>query len=415
MKSRFKYRIYPTENQKVSLAKLFGCTRTVWNDALAFCLQSYEKGEKFCGETTLQKRFITEPKKTEERQWLSEVSNIPLQQSIRDLGQAYQNFFKSCQGKRKGKKIRPPKFKKRKSRQSARFTRGGFKVLAGSVYLAKIGKLKVVWSRPLPSTPSSVTVIKDTADRYFLSFVVEIEPIKLPDNGKSIGIDLGIISFATFNTGEKIEAPKPLKKKLKKLRSAQRKLSRKVKCSKRRERARKKVAKIHTKIADIRNDFLHKLSTRVIRENQTIALEDLNVGGLIKNRKLSRAISDLGWRTFRTMLEAKAAMYGRDLRIIDRWEPTSQRCPCCGEKGGKKDLSVRVWTCLFCSAQLDRDRAAAQNILKAAGGHSEAQNGRGEKVRLSNKKAHLDEASTRPEFVQLALFEQMGITGVSAW
>ncbi|MGB3208164.1 MAG: transposase [Crinalium sp.] len=181
--------------------------------------------------------------------------------------------FKSCKGERKGKKVRPPRFKKRKSKQSARFTDNGFKVNQQSVCLPKIGDLKIVWSRKLPSKPSSVTVIKDAADRYFLSFVVEIIPERLPDNGKSIGIDLGLIDFATFSNGEKIKAPKPLKKRLKKLRSLQRKLSKKVKGSKRREVARKKVAKLHAKISDTRTDFLHKLSTKVIRENQTIALK----------------------------------------------------------------------------------------------------------------------------------------------
>ncbi|MEW5861582.1 MAG: RNA-guided endonuclease TnpB family protein [Cyanobacteriota bacterium] len=404
MKARFKYRIYPTDPQKNALAQLFGCVRTVWNDALAFCIESYKKGEKYCGEIELQKRFITQAKKTEAREWLADVSNITLQQSIRDLGQAYSNFFKSCKGERKGKKIRPPRFKKRKSAQSAKFRIGGFKVHQHNVYLAKIGKLKITWSRPLPSEPSSVTVIKDAADRYFLSFVVEINPEKLPDNGKAIGIDLGITNFATFSNGEKIKAPKPLKKCLKKLRSLQRRLSKKVKGSKRRELARKKVARLHAKISDIRTDFLHQLSTRAIRENQTLALEDLNVSGMVKNRKLSRAISDLGWRSFRTMLEAKSKIYGRDLRIIDRWEPTSQKCSCCGEKGGKKELSVREWTCLFCNTKHERDVNASRNILRVAGGQHETKNGRLRRRKTGVKSAVAVDASTTFKPVQLSLF-----------
>ncbi len=168
---------------------------------------------------------------------------------------------------------------------------------------------------------------------------VEIQPETLPDNGQSVGIDLGIATFATLSTGEKINAPKPLKKRLKRLKKAQRNLSRKQKGSKRREKARKRVAKIHAKIKDTRTDFLHKLSTRVVRENQTIVLEDLNTSGMVKNRKLSRAISDLGWRFFRDMLSAKSDKYGRNFRIISRWEPTSQRCSCCGNIGGKKALN----------------------------------------------------------------------------
>ena len=233
--------------------------------------------------------------------------------------------------------------------------------------MAKIGLIEVVWSRDLPSEASSVTVVKDATDRYYASFVVEVEPVLLPDNGQSIGIDLGIIDFATFDTGEKIKSPKPLKRRLKKLRRAQRKHARTTKGSQRRERARKRVAKIHAKISDVRKDFLHKLSTRIIRENQTVVLEDLAVSNMVKNRKLSRAISDLGWRSFRTMLEAKSAMYGRDFRVISRWEPTSQRCSCCGEIGGKKELAVREWECLFCGAIHDRDVNAAVNI-KVAGG-----------------------------------------------
>jgi putative transposase len=236
-----------------------------------------------------------------------------------------------------------------------------------------------------------------------LSFVVEINPEKLPDNGQSVGVDLGITDFAILSTGEKIKSPKPLKKRLHRLRRLQKDLSRKQKGSNRREIAKKRVARLHAKIKDTRTDFLHKLSTKIIRENQTIVLEDLNVSGLVKNRKLSRAISDLGWRSFRTMLEAKSLMYGRDLRIISRWEPTSQRCSCCGEIGGKKALNVREWTCLFCGAEHDRDVNASRNIL-VAGGQSETLNGRGEKVRLSRKKAHLVEASTTPKYKQLSLF-----------
>jgi putative transposase len=303
MKSRYRYRIYPTDQQKWHLAKLFGCCRVVWNDALAHCQQEYREGNKKPDSKLLSSR-LTNLKKTEEKVWLGEVSAVPLQQSLRDLEQAYSNFFKSCKDERKGKKVKPPRFKKRKSKQSAKFTNNSFKVNQHNVYLAKIGKLKIIWSRELPSEPSSVTVIKDSADRYFLSFVCEINPIPLPPNDNSIGIDLGIIDFATLSNGEKIKSPKPLKSNLKRLRKLQRNLSRKQKGSKRREVARVKLAKLHAKISDIRTDFLHKLSTKLIRENQTIALEDLNVSGMVKNRKLSRAISDLGWRSFRTMLIA---------------------------------------------------------------------------------------------------------------
>lgn len=403
MKQRYQYRIYPTTIQVQLLAKLFGCTRVVWNDAVALCKEKYRNEGKKPSNGELQKQLITQAKKTEERKWLAEVSNKPLQQSLNDLNQAYQNFFQSCKGERKGTPIRPPKFKKKHSKQSARFTRGGFKLHQHNVYLAKIGKVKIIWSRDLPGDPSSVTVIKDSSDRYFLSFVVETIPDKLPDNGKSVGIDLGIETFATLSNGKKVKAPKPLKKKLRRLRKCQRNLARKQKGSNRRYKARKRVAKVHAKIKDSRNDFLHKLSTDIIRENQTIVLEDLNVSGMMKNRKLSRAISDLGWYTFRTMLEAKSQMYGRDFRVIDRWTPTSQTCSTCGFNGGKKDLSIRAWKCINCGAEHDRDVNAAVNI-KVAGGQSETKNGRGGSRKTPESGAGAGETSTTPKIVQLSLF-----------
>ncbi len=219
MKARFKYRIYPTRQQKYRLAKLFGCVRVVWNDSLACCQEKYTSGEKKLDLSELQKLFITQAKNTEDREWLSEVSVVPLQQSLNDLNQAYQNFFTSSKGKRKGRPVKPPKFKTRRSKQSARFTLRGFKVYQEKVYLAKIGKFKVAWSRPLPNPPSSVTVIKDSATRYFLSFVVEIQPETLPKTDNSVGIDLGIKTFATLSNGsncQKIDAPKPLNKRINK-------------------------------------------------------------------------------------------------------------------------------------------------------------------------------------------------------
>lgn len=363
MKVRYKYRIYPNDVQKVKLNQLFGCCRYVWNQTLAHCNKLYAQKEKKPSNGDLQKLFITKAHET--TLWLKEVASTPLQQSLNDLDTAYKNFFESLSGKRKGPKLKAPKFQSRKSRQSARFMSNNFKVGQHKIKLTKVGKVKIVWSRELPSKPSSATVIKDASGRYFVSFVVETNADFLEPNGQSIGIDLGITTFATLSNGEKIEAPKPLKKNLKKLKRFQRSLSRCQKGSNRREKARLKVAKIHAKIKDIREDFLHKLSTRLIRENQTIILEDLNVSGMIKNRKLSRAISDLGWRSFRTMVEYKSSKYGREFQVINRWEPTSQKCSHCGFNGGKKELSVREWICLNCGTFHDRDVNAALNILSA--------------------------------------------------
>ena len=364
MKARYQYRFYPSSQQQQSLAQLFGCCRVVWNDALALC----KKSEKLPSNNDLQKLFLTQAKKTLEREWLSDVSSVPLQQSVADLGVAYKNFFDSLKGKRKGKQLGSPKFKKRANQQSARFTVSGFSIKGEEVYLAKIGNIKPVWSRELPSAPSSVTVIKDCANRYFLSFVVEIKTVNIEAKNPSIGIDLGIKTFAFMSNGEKAESPfyKELDQKVRKL---QKKLARQQKDSNRRRKTRIQIAKLHNQIADTRKNFLHKLSTKVVSENQAIILEDLNVSGMMKNRKLSRAISQQGWAEFRTLCEAKCEKFGRDFVVIGRWEPTSQVCSECDFKWGKLDLKVRTIKCLSCGTEHDRDENAAKNINKAGMGN----------------------------------------------
>ena len=365
MKARYKYRIYPTDQQKQSLAQLFGCVRVVWNDALALGKQSEKKPKS----TELQKIVITGAKQTEERTWLEEVSCVPLQQSVTDLETAFKNFFDSYKGKRKGQKVRYPRFKKKTSRQSARFTLRGFSLKKnGGVYLAKIGIVKPIWSRELPSAPSSVTVIKDCADRYFLSFVVEVEPVQSEALHPSIGIDLGIKTFAVMSNGAKAESPN-YKKLDRKVRKLQRKLARQPHDSKRRNITRIKIAKLHNRISDVRKDFIHKLSTKIVNENQVIVWEDLNVSGMVKNRKLARVISLQGWREFRTLCEAKSEKLGREFKVISRWEPTSQVCLDCGFKWGKIDLSIRSVLCLNCGTEQDRDENAARNIAQVGMGN----------------------------------------------
>lgn len=365
MKARYKYRFYPTDQQKQSLAQLFGCVRVVWNDALALCKQS----EKKPSSAELQKIVITQAKQTTERAWLEDVSCVPLQQSVIDLETAFKNFFDSCKGKRKERKVGYPKFKKRTCRQSARLTRRGFSMKEnGGVYLAKIGIVNPIWSRELPSDPSSVTIVKDCANRYFLSFVVEVEPISIDAKNPSIGIDLGIKTFAVMSNGEKAKSPS-YKKLDRKVRKLQKKLARQQKDSKRRNKTRIQIAKTHNQIADLRKEFLHKLSTKVVSENQTIILEDLNVSGMVKNRKLARVISQQGWYEFRSLCEAKSDKFGREFRVISRWEPTSQVCSDCGFKWGKLDLSIRSVLCLNCGIEQDRDENAARNINKVGIGH----------------------------------------------
>lgn len=363
MKARYRYRIYPSDQQRQSLAQLFGCVRVVWNDALAFCKQS----ERLPGFNKLS-AILTATKKTEDRIWLADVSAVPLQQSLRNLDIAYRNFFNSRNGKRKGGKMGIPRFKKKTNQQSAEFTSSGFSIKDGLVYLAKVGNLQPIWSRELPSEPSSVTIIKDCGERYFLSFVVEVKPNQFDAKNQSIGIDLGIKTFAYMSNGDKAESPsyKTLDRKIRQL---QRKLARQPKDSKRRNKTRVRIAKLHSRITDTRKDFLHKLSTKVVSENQTIVLEDLNVSGMVKNRKLARAISLQGWREFRTLCEAKSEKFGREFRVISRWEPTSQICSSCGFKWGKIDLSIRSVLCLNCGTSHDRDENAAKNINKVGMGH----------------------------------------------
>jgi len=399
MKSRYQFRIYPTPGQRQSLARLFGCVRVVWNDAVALCKQS----EKLPKNSELQKICITQAKKTEQREWLGQVSAIPLQQSVADLGVAFKNFFQSRSGKRKGKKVNPPRFKQKTNRQAARFTKGGFKVKAAKVYLAKIGEIKTKWSRPLPSEPSSVTVIKDCAGRYFLSFVVEVEPDIRPAKSPSIGIDLGLKTFACCSNGEKIDSP-DYSRLYRKLKREGRRLAKRQKGSKRRERMRVKVAKLNARIRAKRKDFLHKLSTKVADENQVIALEDLNVGGMLKNRKLSRAISQAGWYEFRSLCEGKADKHNRNFRVINRWEPTSQVCSECGYRWGKIDLSIRTIVCVNCGVEHDRDDNASVNIERVGVGHTHDYKRTGSACKTSVE-AVCDEPSTQREYIQLKLFD----------
>lgn len=245
-----------------------------------------------------------------------------------------------------------------------------------------------------------MTIIKDTAGRYFASFVVEVVPESLPKTDKSVGIDLGLTHFAILSNGEKIDNPRLHKKLLGRIKRANRKLSKCQKGSKRRQRVQFKLAKLHSKIKDSREDFLHKLTTRLVRENQALAMEDLAVGNMVKNRKLSRAISDAGWYKFREILSAKCDKYERQLIVIDRWEATSQKCSNCGLGSGKKELNVREWTCLNCGRHHDRDICAANNI-KVAGGLSETLNGRGRKCQTSVEAVSVEPSTT---YEQLTLF-----------
>ncbi|GAA1011826.1 transposase [Acrocarpospora pleiomorpha] len=366
MRLRYNYRLYPDASQSQALARLFGCVRVVWNDALAMRKAARKAGLPWIGGGDLQKICVTAAKRTPEREWLGAVSPVPLQQSLRDLDVAYRNFFDSVSGKRKGRRMGLPVFKSRRDRrQSARFTRTAFRLPGdGSLYLAKIGSIEVRWSRELPAVPSSVTVIVDAAGRYFASFVIEVDDAGqvLPEAEAEIGIDLGLTHYAVLSDGTKIANPRWLRRREKRLARLQRALSRKQKGSKNREKARIAVARQHAKVADARRDFLHQTSTAIIRENQTVVIEDLAVRGLARGR-LAKSVNDASWGAFRTLLGGKAARYGRAVITVGRWFPSSQLCPCCGWRNGTVPLGVRAWDCPSCGEHHDRDIAAALNIL----------------------------------------------------
>ncbi len=372
MQLRYAFRLYPTPGQRIALARAFGCARVVYNDAIAVRERARAAGEAFPTAAVLSRTLVTEAKKTRERHWLGEVSAVVLQQALRDAESAYRNFFASLKGERRGPTSGAPRFKSRKDRrQAVRFTANArWKITeAGRLSLPKIGEVRVRWSRPLPSVPSSVTVVKDAAGRYFASFVIDTDPAadaaRMPDTDQAVGIDLGLTHFAVLSDGTKIDSPRFLRRAEKKLKRAQRELSRKQKGSRNREKARLKVARAHARVADARREFHHQLSTQLIRENQTVAVEDLAVGGLARTR-LAKSVHDAGWSQFVGMLVYKAARYGRTLVKVGRFEPTSQVCSACGHPGGPKPLQVREWTCPACGTVHDRDHNAAKNI-KAAG------------------------------------------------
>lgn len=377
---RYNYRIYPTAGQRHELAKAFGCARVVFNDSLRFRQDSYAAGIKI-GDTDVQKRVVTAAKATPDRAWLAEVSSVVLVQACQDARMAYRNWFDSMSGKRKGRKVGAPRFRSRKdNRQSIRLTRNGFSIRPNrKLYAAKVGELKVAWSRELPSEPSSVTIIKDAAGRYFASFVVQLDDAPLPPVDSEVGIDLGLTTFAVLSTGQTITSPKFFRRAERKLRKAQQSLSRKDKRSKNRAKARIRVAKAHAKVRDSRLDWAHKHSTQIIRENQAVYVEDLCVNGLARTR-LAKSVHDAGWAQFTRMLEEKANRFGRTFARVDRFFPSSQLCSECGAVDGKKALSVREWTCR-CGAIHDRDLNAAKNILAA--GRAESLNACGGPVSLS--------------------------------
>ncbi|MFI7031790.1 RNA-guided endonuclease InsQ/TnpB family protein [Microbispora rosea] len=363
MRTAYKVRIYPTPEQAAVLNRTFGCVRLVWNTILAWRQARY-RAEGATTSYVQTDRYLTEPKRDGGHNFLYEVSSVPLQQALRHQHTAFVNFFAG--------RARHPRFKSRHGRQSATYTRSAFRWRDGRLHLAKMdGPLEFVWSwpevAPAMIDPTTVTVSRDPSGRWYASLAVEADadPEPLPCTGSQAGIDLGVTDFVVLSTGEKIPNPRHLGCKARNLARYQRRMARKQRGSANQAKAKAKVARAHTKVRDARADFLHRISTRLVRDHDLIVIEDLNVKGMVRNHSLARAISDCGWGEFRRQLEYKTAKYGRTLVVIDRWYPSSKTCSACGHLLAQLSLSTRTWQCPSCGTRHDRDVNAAKNILAA--------------------------------------------------
>ena len=351
----YKFRFYPTESQEVLLRKTLGCCRVVYNHFLDYRTKEWHQNKNSVGYNQTS-ALLTELKKTPEYEWLNEVSCVPLQQSLQHLQTGFKNFFQ--------KKSKYPRFKKKKNRNSCELTKSAFKYKEGKIYIAKSKEpLNIRWSRQIPSYPSTITITLEPSGRWMISMLCEEEIKQLEPTDNVIGLDLGIDCFFATSNGDKITNPKWLRKVQKRLKILNQRLSKKQKGSKNREKARVKVAKLHQKIVDTRLDYHHKISTQLVRENQTIVVEDLNVSGMLKNHKLARAIAEISWSQFVSLLQYKCDWYGRTLLKVDRFFPSSKTCSSCGTIQSSMPLNVREWTCPDCGSRHDRDVNAAKNIL----------------------------------------------------
>jgi putative transposase len=360
VKRAYKYRCYPSPSQETELRRTFGCVRKVYNLALEARTRAWYAEHRRVSyvETSA---MLTEWKKDPELAYLSEVSSVPLQQGLRHLQGAFSSFWE--------KRAKYPTFKSRKkSRASAEYTRSAFRFRDGQLVLAKMTEpLAIVWSRPLPgdAEPTTVSVSVDPAGRWHVSLLVQTTIETLPKTGPVVGVEAGSTSLLTLSTGEKITNPRAEGKDRERLARAQRALARKVEGSANRAKARVKVARAHARIADRRRDNLHKLTTRLVRENQAVVIEDLQVRNMLGSQILARSLSEASWRQFRGMLEYKCAWYGRDLVVVDRWYPSSRVCSACGFQTARMPVGVREWTCTQCGTAHDRDVNAARNLVAA--------------------------------------------------
>ncbi len=362
MRTAYKCRAYPDPEQAGVLNRTFGCVRVVWNRTLAWRHARYH-GEQARTNFTQANAYLTAMKATEELEWLNEVSSVPLQQAVRHQQAAFGSFFAG--------RARYPRYKSRNGRQSAEYTRSGFRYRDGRLYLAKMSApLEFTWSwpdtGPAAIDPATVTVSRDPCGRWYVSFAVDVPGLRqLPATGAVVGVDLGIKDFAVTSDGEKIPNPRRLARRERNLARYQRRVARCQRGSANRGKARAKVARAHRKVRASRADFLHRASARLVRDHDVIVIEDLNVSGMVRNRSLAKAISDCGWGEFRRQLEYKCDRAGRHLIVIDRWYPSSKTCSSCGHLLASLSLSTRTWQCPSCGTRHDRDINAAKNILAA--------------------------------------------------
>lgn len=358
-KRAYRYRCYPTNTQAAVLARTFGCARYVYNWALQLRTGAYQLRRERLSYIALS-AALTTLKQQPETSWLNDVSSVTTQQALRHVDKAFRNFFEGS--------AKYPVFHKKHGKQSATYVSTAFRWDAAtrSLTLAKMdAPLHIHWSRPLPdgASPTTVTISRDKAGRYFASFLIEESIAPLPTAEGQVGLDMGLHDVVTLDSGEKIGNPRFFQADERKLAKAQRRLAKKRLGSKNRTKARRKVARIYARIADRRRDFLHKLSTRIIRENQTICVESLRVKAMVKHPTLAKAISNVGWGEFVRQLEYKSKWYGRTLIKIDAWYPSSKQCADCGHIHDALSLDIRQWICPVCSSVHDRDVNAAKNIL----------------------------------------------------